>query len=129
AIGSSLLMQRSSVLLPDPLGPQMTTTSPRAISRSMPFRTCNPPKYLLTPRNVTIGNAAFDVIATSVWARSSRPGEQATEAPPSAAPTTTRVSGRCKARASGTGFRPQTVHQRFYGRGEMNVADRIDGTI
>src|SRR5262245_21345394 len=39
-------MQRSSVVLPDPLGPRIDTFSPRATSRSTPPRTSSSPKRL-----------------------------------------------------------------------------------
>src|SRR5919199_677115 len=42
--GSSRFRQRSSVLLPLPLGPMTTSTSPTPTSRSMPFRTRLSPK-------------------------------------------------------------------------------------
>ena len=48
--GSSALMHLMSVLLPEPLGPQTTTTSPRATWRVQDFRTCMAgPYHLLTP--------------------------------------------------------------------------------
>src|SRR5450759_956564 len=39
-------MQRSSVVLPEPLGPITTTTCPRLTERSTPFRTVISPKRL-----------------------------------------------------------------------------------
>ena len=42
-------MQRMSVLLPEPEGPQTTTTSPAAILRSISLRTWWAPYHLLTP--------------------------------------------------------------------------------
>src|SRR5262245_63822899 len=53
-IASSLLMQRISVLLPPPLGPQMTSTSPAPTNRSTDLRTCSAPNHLLTPRSSII---------------------------------------------------------------------------
>ena len=44
-------MQRISVLLPLPLGPQTTTTFPAAMLRSMSLSTCSAPNHLLTLRN------------------------------------------------------------------------------
>src|SRR5687767_6974034 len=41
-------MQRISVDLPEPDGPQMTIRSPRATVRLMPFRTWNSPYHLWT---------------------------------------------------------------------------------
>src|SRR5579875_309588 len=46
SIFSRWLMQRSSVVLPEPLGPIMTTTWPRRTERSMPFSTVRWPKRL-----------------------------------------------------------------------------------
>src|SRR3546814_17713120 len=46
---SSRLMQRISVDLPDPEGPQITMRSPLATVRSMSRRTWNCPYHLLTP--------------------------------------------------------------------------------
>src|SRR6476469_9947744 len=47
-IVSSPAMQRSSVLLPDPLRPTMATVWPRATSRLTPSRTRNVPNSLTT---------------------------------------------------------------------------------
>src|SRR5512139_3884351 len=44
--GSRAFRQRSSVLLPEPLGPMITTTSPLATSRLTSLRTCSFPKCL-----------------------------------------------------------------------------------
>ena len=44
----------SSVVLPAPLGPTMLTTSLLLISRSMPFSTCNEPKFFVIPSNFII---------------------------------------------------------------------------
>ena len=54
-IGSSRLTQRSSVLLPLPLGPMITSTSPAATSRSIPSRTRLSPKLLRTPSSRRTG--------------------------------------------------------------------------
>jgi hypothetical protein len=43
----------SSVLLPLPLGPTSTSTSPRAIARSMLSKMTRAPNRLLTPRSST----------------------------------------------------------------------------
>ena len=43
------LSAASKVLLPQPLGPRITTTSPLCTLRSMPLSTCASPKYLLKP--------------------------------------------------------------------------------
>src|SRR6476660_5175978 len=54
---SRKLMQRSRVVLPEPLGPITQTTSPVAISRSTPRRTCRSPKNLCTPAILTIARS------------------------------------------------------------------------
>src|SRR5215208_4888182 len=55
AVGSSRkLMHLRSVLLPDPERPKITTTSPSAMSKSMPFRTSFSPNTLRSPRRLTI---------------------------------------------------------------------------
>ena len=46
---SSRLMQRSSVLLPEPEGPMMKTSSRSLTERSMPFKTSVAPKLFLRP--------------------------------------------------------------------------------
>src|SRR3954447_11539435 len=61
---SSRLMQRSRVLLPDPLGPMITTTSPRAISRSMPASAARVPKRLRMPDNRKTGPSIGSSMAT-----------------------------------------------------------------
>src|SRR5438270_11875328 len=48
-------MQRSSVVLPEPLGPITTTTSPGATDRDTPRNPCTSPKDLLTPQTSSIG--------------------------------------------------------------------------
>src|SRR4051794_38752949 len=55
---SSRLMQRQSVDLPEPEGPMMTTTSPRATSRSMSNSTCRLPNRLFTFSTSTSGSVA-----------------------------------------------------------------------
>src|SRR5512139_4120445 len=50
-MGSNALIQRISVLFPEPLGPQTTATSPYLMDRLISFRTCREPNHLLTPRN------------------------------------------------------------------------------
>lgn len=45
---SKRLMQRINVLLPLPLGPQTTTTSPAPMVRSMSLRTWSEPNHLFT---------------------------------------------------------------------------------
>src|SRR5689334_16158862 len=49
------LMQRSSVLLPEPERPMMATTSPSATSRSTPSSTVAGPKRLVSALISTIG--------------------------------------------------------------------------
>src|SRR5436190_11263898 len=54
-IGSRRSIVRMSVLLPDPDGPMMTTTSPSATLRWIPLRTWSGPYHLWTSWNSTIG--------------------------------------------------------------------------
>ena len=54
-------MQRSSVLLPEPLLPMMAITSPRLTSRSTPFSTSFVPKRLRRPRISTMATSAGGV--------------------------------------------------------------------
>src|SRR5918998_590313 len=56
-------MHRSSVLLPEPERPKTTTTSPLAMSRSIPFRTSFSPNTLRTPRRLTMGDASVPMRA------------------------------------------------------------------
>src|SRR5262249_1545217 len=58
-IFSRWLMQRRKVVLPEPLGPMITTTSPRCTRMVMPRSTSLRWKYLWTSRASTIGMAAF----------------------------------------------------------------------
>ena len=53
--GSSRLMHRIRVDLPDPDGPMTISTSPRSTCRSMSWRTCRSPKNLLTLSTTTSG--------------------------------------------------------------------------
>ena len=55
---SSRLRQRSRVVLPEPLGPMMATTSPGATSRSMPLSTSWPLKAFLRLRTEIIRSPA-----------------------------------------------------------------------
>jgi hypothetical protein len=50
SIGSSRLVQRSMVDLPDPEAPMSDTTWPASMSRSMPSRTTRSPKDFRTLR-------------------------------------------------------------------------------
>src|SRR5882757_1889123 len=52
---SSPLMQRSSVLLPEPLRPMMATTCPASTLSDTPFRTSTGPKRLCTSSMTTAG--------------------------------------------------------------------------
>src|SRR5919106_5476237 len=65
---SSRLMQRMSVLLPLPLGPQTTTAFPASITRSMSFRTCSVPNHLLTLRNSITASEGHSVDCNSLAA-------------------------------------------------------------
>ncbi|MNT33884.1 hypothetical protein D3C72_1698320 [compost metagenome] len=51
---SSRFRQRSRVVLPEPLGPMMATTSPGSTVRSMPLSTSWPLKALVRLRTVII---------------------------------------------------------------------------
>src|SRR5918998_5565385 len=65
AVGSSRkLMHLRSVLFPEPERPKTTTTSPLAMSRSIPFRTSFSPNTLRTPRRLIIGDASVPMRAT-----------------------------------------------------------------
>src|ERR1700676_4450021 len=55
SMGASPLMQRNSVLLPDPLGPQITTTSACVTLRVTCFRTWLEPNHLSTQSISIIG--------------------------------------------------------------------------
>jgi len=52
---SSLLMERKSVLLPEPEGPMMTTFSPRLMDMDTLFSALSAPKFLCTWRISTMG--------------------------------------------------------------------------
>src|SRR5829696_6979292 len=84
SIGSSRLMVRHRVDLPDPEGPTTITTSPGSTSRSTSWSTCRSPNHLLTrsiwsrgepaaiprPPTVSKGPTARDVrYQTTVWSR------------------------------------------------------------
>src|SRR5882757_7753661 len=74
-IASRPLMQRISVDLPEPLGPQTTTTSRGSTLSVMSFSTLSAPNHLLTPRKsimpvlvgvgvlIFVRPLGFDVIA------------------------------------------------------------------
>src|SRR3712207_6156384 len=63
-VGSSRkLMHLRSVLFPEPERPKTTTTSPLAMSRSIPLRTSLSPNTLRTPRRLTIGDASVPMRA------------------------------------------------------------------
>src|SRR5439155_5081092 len=55
SMGSSRLMHRSSVDLPDPEGPTTTTTSRSSTSRSTSWSTCSGPNHLFTLCKTTTG--------------------------------------------------------------------------
>src|SRR5439155_12033218 len=77
---SSRLTQRSSVVLPEPLGPMTTTTSLDATVSEMSFSTWVGPNHLLTPRNSTIGATAASSVrmAHPLLGVSSEPGQGVT---------------------------------------------------
>ena len=68
-------MQRSSVVLPDPLGPMTHTTSPVLTSRSTPRNTWSVPKYFSTCEicDHTWSDGAPGVWIITVYAKSFRP--------------------------------------------------------
>src|SRR5882757_4258916 len=57
SMGSSRLMVRHKVDLPEPDGPSTTITSPRSTSRSMSLSTCRAPKCLFTDLIEIIGTS------------------------------------------------------------------------
>src|SRR5689334_15017904 len=65
SIGTSALMHRSSVDLPEPDGPMMQTTPPFGTSIDMPLSTATSPNDLCTSWRETIGRASESVIGTS----------------------------------------------------------------
>src|SRR5689334_5727905 len=56
SIVSSRLMQRSAVLLPEPLRPMIATTEPRRTWNDTPSRTSTVPKRLRTAATSTMGD-------------------------------------------------------------------------
>src|SRR5436190_16221667 len=75
---SSLLMQRMSVDLPEPEGPQMTIFSPWSTVRLMSRSTWNSPYHLLTPIIWTAGAAlaatASAALLCAMWSPSTNNG-------------------------------------------------------
>ena len=73
--GSSRLTQRSSVLLPEPLGPITQTTEPFGTTRSIPRSTWRSPKRLCTPCSSSIGwdseavTSSAYAVASPRWVR------------------------------------------------------------
>src|SRR6185437_13099355 len=63
---SSPAMQRSRVLLPEPLRPTMATVWPRATSKPTPSRTRSAPNSLMTSLMRTIASSVLRTIASSV---------------------------------------------------------------
>src|SRR5258708_5523929 len=64
---SSRLQQRSSVLLPDPDGPMMNTSSCGATLRSMPHSTSVAPKLLRSARTWRIGGVTSIAVLDHTW--------------------------------------------------------------
>src|SRR3954470_23627895 len=62
---SSAFMQRISVDLPDPDGPQITMRSPLATSRLMSRSTWKSPYHLLRPATLTIESVAMSVVSVA----------------------------------------------------------------
>src|SRR5882757_3664844 len=69
-VASSPFMQRSSVLLPDPLRPTMATSWPWRTSSDTPSRTFSGPKYFVTFWTLTTMSAA---LACPLGSRARRP--------------------------------------------------------
>src|SRR5919199_5175314 len=65
-IGSSRLIVRHSVDLPEPDGPTTTTTSPRSTDRLTSRSTCNSPNHLLTRSSTISGSPVVIDLALSV---------------------------------------------------------------
>ncbi len=65
-IGTSPLMQRRSVDLPEPEGPMMHTTPPLATLIDTPFSTSTCPNDWCTSLRTTIGSA-FDCGMAAYW--------------------------------------------------------------
>ena len=66
SIGTSALMQRSKVDLPDPDGPMMQTTPPLGTSIDTPLSTSTLPNDLWTSRSETIGRESDSDMALQV---------------------------------------------------------------
>src|SRR5215217_6617794 len=79
-------MQRSIVVLPEPLGPMLQTTSPVWTSRSTPRSTCSLPKYFCTWAIRTIGAAAVPGVSP-VLLIAQCPSEPGSTRDPDAHPT------------------------------------------
>ena len=58
--GAMKFTHRSRVLLPEPLGPMMHTTSPRSTSRSMPCSTSTAPNDLVMPPRRSNGSVLIE---------------------------------------------------------------------
>jgi hypothetical protein len=79
-IASSRFTQRIRVLLPEPLGPQTTRTSPRATVRSTSRRTCSFPNHLFTRSKRMLNSAdgggaparTADIVLPGPWHEASR---------------------------------------------------------
>ena len=76
--GSSPLMHRKNVDLPAPLGPMMTTTSPRLTAQLMPRRTSNVPKNLWTScaRSTSSGPSITSGVSAFRWRNGRTPDGQ-----------------------------------------------------
>src|SRR5476649_2228547 len=102
---SKRLMQRSIVLLPEPLEPMIEMTSPSAASNEMPFSTSSAPKLLCRSRIVSAGMAA------SIESSSDFSGAQ---------------QHRLPAIAEGSQMRRQAVLEPCYGARDDEIDDEID---
>ena len=106
SLGSSRkLTQRSSVLLPEPLGPTTQIFSPAATSRLIPRRTCRRPNHLCRLVMRMIAGGGTDVLTRSMAYRSTAANKAAVSR------AARRVGRRCRpgstalARAAGSAQR------------------------
>ena len=76
SIGSSRLMARHSVDLPDPEGPRTTTTSPLRTLRLMSLRTCSSPKCFCTSVSTTRDRRADPGPPTDRWSGPDAPARR-----------------------------------------------------
>ncbi len=112
--GESRLMQRSSVLFPEPLGPSTQTTSPRLTVSSTPSRTTSSPKLLrisCSPRMEPSG-----AVLSSPVVGTTEPPSGLMRSPSGSGPADgrsyNRRAGPAGSSRSGTGSRPSPARSR-----------------